>query len=360
MPYPILEIYPNRIKQNAMVLRENCLARGVTPVAVIKGFNGLPELIDVIWDAGYTTIASSRLPHLAAAKQADWPGETMALRIPMRSELSQLVSAADISLNSDRGTLALLDEEAARQNKIHQVVLMRDLGDLREGVFDSQQLYDLAAFVEGCQSLHLLGIGTNLTCYGSVIPDENNLSVLAADATAIEQMLGRKLEVVSGGSTSSVPLLMSNKMPKGINQLRLGECLAVPCDLIDYWNCPLPGLRNDGILLKAEIIELERKPSMPQGTIGRNAFGTECQYHDRGIHCRAVLGLGVLDIGDESKLIPCDEGVKILGASSDHIIADVEDCPLPLAVGDCLTFELHYQAMLFACTGNSVEKRIIY
>ncbi len=359
MSYPLLEIYPQRIMENARILRQECLKRGIEPVAVIKGFAARPEIVAAFVKVGYTTLASARLPQLAAAKEAYPQLRTMALRISMPSEVKQMVQFADISLESERYTLDLLDQESLLQNKTHDVILMRDLGDLREGIFDAESFYALAEYVEQCQGLHLLGIGVNLTCYGSIIPDERNLGQLAADAREIERRLGRRLQVVSGGSTSSLPLLLQDKMPAGITQLRLGEALVVPCDLIEYWGCPLPGLRNDGLILRAEIVELNCKPTMPQGRLSVNAFGCEGQYVDRGIRRRALLAIGVLDVGDESKLIPREPGVHILGASSDHLIVDIEDCPLDLQLGGTLSFELHYKAMLFSCSSPMIAKTVL-
>ena len=225
MGYPRILIYPKRIQNNALVLRNACLSAGVTPVAVIKGFNGHPAIVQALIDAGYTCMCGSRLPHLQTIKQKHPHLTTMMLRIPMLSELPKLLQVADISLNSEPAVLRALNDEAAKQGKIHQVILMRDLGDLREGQIDRGAFYSLADLAEQLPKLYLLGIGTNLTCYGSIIPSNENLSELVEDARIIENRIGRKLDIISGGSTSSLPLVFNGKLPAGINQLRLGEAL---------------------------------------------------------------------------------------------------------------------------------------
>ena len=358
MGYPRILIYPKRIQNNAIVLRNACLSAGVTPVAVIKGFNGHPAIIQALIHAGYTCMCSSRLPHLQTIKQNHPNLTTMMLRIPMLSELPKLMQVADISLNSEPVVLKALNHEAEKQGKIHQVILMRDLGDLREGQIDRNAFYSLADLAESLPALYLLGIGTNLTCYGSIVPSQENLSELVEDAKIIEKRIGRKLEIISGGSTSSLPLVTRGVLPKGINQLRLGEALTVPYDLIDYWQCPLSGLSNTGLLLEAEIIEIGEKPTMPLGIQARNAFGTETCYVDHGWRKRAILAVGVSDIGDETKLIPTDPDIQILGASSDHLIIDIHDSAHLYRLGETVTFQLRYKTMLFSMEATGIEKEV--
>lgn len=358
--YPLLEIDREIIHRNAGILLDECRKRGVEPFAVLKGFNALPGIVDAIVKAGYRTLASSRLPHLAAVKEAKLPVDTLGLRIPMLSEVCEVVRVCDISLNSEPETLRALDAAASGAGVIHKVILMRDLGDLREGIFESERFVKTACYVEReLKNLCLYGVGTNLTCYGSVIPTVKNLSELAANAADIERLIGRKLAVVSGGNTTSIPLVIREAMPKGINNLRIGEAIVVPCDLIGQWRCPVEGLSNRGLVLKAEIIEIGMKPTHPIGELGTNCFGSYSHYEDRGIRRRALLALGAFDIGDPEKLIPDDAGVKILGASSDHMIIDIEESANDYRLGDIVSFTLHYQAMLFATENPLIEKQYV-
>lgn len=358
--FPRLEIYPRRIRQNAAILRGLCLRHGIEPVAVIKGFQALPAITQAIMDAGYTCLASSYLPHLKAARQLNPQIKTMMLRLPMLSEIGELVETADISLNSEYETLCRIDAAARARGKQHQAILMRDLGDLREGVIDGEQFVALACRVEQeLPQVHLLGVGVNLSCYGGVMPTAENLGQLAAEAREIESRISRPLEIISGGSTSSLPLLAHGGMPPGVNQLRLGEALVVPCDLIDYWRCPLPGLSNEGLIFRAEIIEAGAKPSRPIGRMARDAFGNQRQFEDQGQRKRLLLAAGVFQAGDEQKLIPCDAGAKILGASSDHMIVDITDSCLDYRLGDSMAFQLHYKAMLFLTANPLVHIAVI-
>lgn len=356
----MLEIDLQIINKNAKILLDLCRKNNIEPFAIIKGFNGIDAISEVLVAAGYKTIGSSRIPHLKRIKDANFPVETLALRIPMLSEIQSVVRYCDISLNSELETLELLNQEAGAQGKIHKVILMRDLGDLREGIIDREKFIQAAAFIESSLSnLHLYGVGTNLTCYGSVVPTTTNLSDLTENARAIEAVIGRTLEVISGGNTTSIPLALKGKMPKGINNLRIGEALIVPCDLMDLWQCPVPGLNNDSMVLNAEIIEIGKKPTHPIGTLGPNGFGTYCTYEDRGVRKRALLAMGIFDFGESEKLIPKDKGIRIMGASSDHMIVDIHDSKKDYRLGDVISFNLHYQAMMFVTNNDLISKRIL-
>ena len=358
--YPSLEIQKTIIRRNAEIILSFCRSAGIEPFGIIKGFNAETAVTEAFVEAGYRTLGSSRLPHLKFVKEMGWEVQTLALRIPMLSEAEEVIEYADISLNSERETLAALDCEAARRGKIHKVILMRDLGDLREGIFDRDKLTETAEYVEhSLHSLHLYGIGANLTCYGSIIPTERNLSELADTAEDVEKRIGRKLEIISGGNTTSLPLIYEGKMPKAINNLRIGEANVLPCDLMDHWKTPIAGLSNDGFVLKAEIIEIGEKPTYPIGEIGTNCFGSYSTYQDRGVRKRAILALGAFDIGDPDKLIPVDTGITVLGASSDHLIIDIQDSVNSYRLGDIVSFTLHYQAMLFATASSLINKYVI-
>ena len=55
-------------------------------------------------------------------------------------------------------------------------------------------------------------------------------------------------------------------------------------------------------------------------------------------------------------LVPLDEGVKIITASSDHLLVDLEDAAIDYKLGDILRFRPDYTAMLSASTSPYVTK----
>ncbi|MGE5678641.1 MAG: alanine racemase [Pseudomonadota bacterium] len=357
--YPVYEISASRLKSNACRIYEMCKANGIEPVGVVKGFSAIPAAAELFLEAGFKTLGDSRMKEIIRLKEANIDASMMLIRIPMQSEIRELVKYADSSLNSEMETIRLIDKEAKLQGKMHGVIIMVDLGDLREGYFDGAETIRTACEVEQLENVELLGIGTNLGCYGSIKPSEKNLGELCQLAEVIEREIGRKLEIVSGGASTSLSLVVNGRMPKGINHLRIGEAIITAKDLPYLWDIEMPGIYRDPMVLKAQVIEVKKKPSYPVGEIFVDAFGNRPVYTDRGMRKRALLAVGNKDVGDYTKLVPRHEGITVIGSSSDHLILDIEDYKGDLRVGDVLEFDTFYAAMLFLCSSDCVRKEIV-
>ena len=166
---PSLIIDHEKIRSNMKTIVGWCTDAGIDVAGVIKGTGGLASVAIDYEACGAKWIASSRLEQLARAEAAGVKLPMMMIRVPMLSELEEMVTICDYSLQSEFTTLKAADEAAIRNGKIHNVILMADLGDLREGFFDPEELVDVAKYTEETLTgLHLAGIGTNLGCYGSV------------------------------------------------------------------------------------------------------------------------------------------------------------------------------------------------
>ncbi len=346
--YPRVVIDLSALRSNASYLIDRCLAQGVAVAGVIKGFNGLIPPARVLADVGASQLASSRTEQLAAVKAAGIRTPTLLLRVPMRSELAEVVRTSDYSLQSEIAVLDALDLECARQGRTHRVIVMADLGDLREGFFDREEMLRVCVHVEReLKHVELAGVGTNLGCYGSITPTPEKLMELVDIAERVEAAIGRRLSIISGGASSSYPLVHHKTMPARVNHLRIGEGICLASLLLDGWGLPDLPLSRDAFLLEAEVVECKDKPTYPVGEIAFDAFGNRPTYTDRGIRRRALLGVGKVDVGDVDWLYPRTAGMQILGGSSDHTIADVADCDPCPAVGDTVTFRLGYGAMVF-------------
>ncbi|MBW9212017.1 MULTISPECIES: alanine racemase [Terrabacteria group] len=359
MGYPKLVIDRRKLFQNAKNVLRIATEKNIRIMGVVKAVNGNEEIIDVLIKAGYTLLSSSRLPQLKTIKEKDARIETCALRIPMLSELREVVQWADISLNSSLEVLRALNQEATSQKKVHKVILMTDLGDLREGFFKEEDLLEAAKMVEEeCNSLYLLGIGVNLGCYGSIIPTREKMEELCERAEKINQLIHRKLEVVSGGATTSFPLVAKGLMPEGITQLRIGDGLFVS-DLDECFGYKMFESEQEAFVLKAEIIEVREKPSHPIGEIGVDAFGNKKVYIDKGNHIRALIAVGRQDLGDCHHLQPLDSHLEVIGGSSDHTILDITNCEKKYQVGDVVKFHIMYENLLMLCQSTYVEKEFV-
>lgn len=355
--FPLLEINLRKIYENTVKVKELCQKSGVSIAGVVKLMHSMPQIANAMSEGGCDYIATSRINQIIRMKEAGIKKPLMLIRIPMVSEIPQIVEFADISLNSEKNTLYKINQEAMRQNKIHKVILMMDLGDLREGIFDENELVELAVLVEKeMKNLKLYGIGTNLGCYGAIVPTEVNLGKLCDVAEKIENEIGRTLDVISGGATSSLTMLVDGKMPKRVNNLRIGEGILVARDLYEIWKYNIANLHMDTFVLKAQVVEVKDKPSHPIGNIFIDAFGNTPTYEDKGMRRRALLGIGKQDLVNTDTLIPLDKKINVMGGSSDHLIIDIEDCNKEYKVGDVVEFHLYYQHLLYLSHEEDVNK----
>lgn len=354
--YPNLTCDLARLRANAAQVTARCQAAGIQVAGVIKGVNARLPMVTAFLEGGCRQLGTSRLEQVEDCRAAGIDAPFLLLRIPQLCELDDVVRLCQMSLESDVTTLDALEEVCIRQGREHSVLLMADLGDLREGFWGAEELVRAAVHVEQeLPHLHLAGIGTNLGCYGAIRPTRAKMEELVELAQQVEAAIGRRLELISGGATTSYPLVVDGQMPERINHLRIGENILLGYDLRHEWGrTDLEYLDGQVFTLRAQVVEVRRKPSYPQGEIFMDAFGNCPEYEDRGVRRRALVALGKLDAGELSHLHPRLPGVTVLGGSSDHTILDVEDCPRPIRVGDVLEFDLSYSALLYLTAARSV------
>ena len=352
---PRLEIYPKRIEENAREVIGMVHAHGAQVACVSKVLRAHPAILQAFINAGADMIGDSRLQNLAYVKEHQPDIPTLLLRLPALGQAADTVRYADYSLNSSLETLKQLSGSATQAGKVHKAILMVDVGDLREGIWPDRvvPLVEQAAQLTG---IELVGLGANLACYGGVIPSLENMQTLISARDACRKVTGLPLDLLSGGNSSSLPLLASGKMPKEINHFRIGEAIILGRNVLD--RSPWHGTRQDTVRVVAEVIELEVKPSIPIGETGQDAFGNEPEFVDRGLRKRALLNLGRQDVVIEG-LEPIDSGILVLGGSSDHLVLDVSDAETPLHLGDEVAFYPGYGATLAAATSDYVEKTVI-
>lgn len=355
---PAVEVNLAAMENNARVLCDVCRQYGISVAGVIKFSDGDPRIAEAYAKGGCAQVAVSRAIHLKGLKDA-LPGvETFLTRAPAKDDLEETALYADISVHSEEFVLRGLNEAAGRCGTKPGVLLMYDVGDLREGVDNVEELCRLAVLVEKeLTNLRLRGIGTNLVCLNGVLPDWDNMSELVAGARAVEEAIGRKLDIVSGGSSSNLLLLYKgiNEMPPGINHLRIGGSIANPMNIRLNRGVTFEGMREDTVSVTAEIVELQEKDSVPKKA-GKNWAGVQvAAAEDKGRRLRAILAVGSQDIGDAFHMIPMDPDITVIGCSSDHTVIDITDSKREWHVGDAVSFRLRYMAMLRAFCGRHLS-----
>ena len=352
--YPTIEINLNNIIENIKITKNICIKNDIKFSLVTKLLSDDKKIVEKLVQNGIDCICESRIQNIVSYKNINV--EKWLIRSPMMYEIEDVIKYSDVSFNSEIKIIKALNNEAKKQKKNHKIILMLELGDLREGILKC----DIMNYVSECIKLSniiLYGIGTNLSCYGEILPNKENMNELSNIANEIEKKFKINLEIVSGGNSSSYYMMKNGCLPKKINNLRLGESIFLgnlPC-----YEKKISELKHDNFILKAQIIELKEKPSVPWGESGlSNSFGESVSFIDRGIRKRAIIALGKQDVNING-IYPIDEKIIILGGSSDHIILDVTDSNQKYDVGDIIEFNLNYSSVLTLMTSKYVNRKVI-
>ncbi|HLR33022.1 MAG TPA: alanine/ornithine racemase family PLP-dependent enzyme [Fodinibius sp.] len=352
-----LKLYREKLSENYDFLdrlfKENDIKWGITT----KLLCGHEAYLKEVADLGIGEMHDSRISNLRKIKEIDPDTMTTYIKPPPKDIIESVVKYADASLNTELSTLHALSEEAQKQDKIHKVIIMIEMGDLREGVI-RENLIDFYEKVFQLSHIEVLGIGTNLNCMHGVMPDEDKLIQLSLYKQIIELRFNKTIPLVSGGTTVTIPLLLRNQLPSGINHFRVGEALFFGKDL--FADGTIDGMHNDVLELYTQVIEIAEKPKVPSGELGRDPQGNVAsidkeEYGETSY--RAILDIGYLDINPEH-LINVEEDVKIVDASSDMLILDVGDNQAGYEVGDFIRFRLKYMGALGIMNSDYIDKMV--
>jgi predicted amino acid racemase len=346
-----LEIDLDKIQHNARVLVDRLGADGISVTGVTKATLGSPEIAGALLRAGVRALGDSRIENIEAMRRARVPASMTLIRSPMLSQVDRVVAHADVSFNTELDVISQLSCAAQKTGKTHGIVLMVELGDLREGILPGDLEHTVRQVLR-FPNITLAGIGTNLACQSGVAPDAKNMAELSALGDSIDATFGVKLGIISGGNSANLSWALSGADTGRVNDLRLGESLLLGREPLHRQ--ALDGLHTDAFTLVAEVIESKVKPSQPWGEIAQTAFGVMPPTLDRGDITHTILAIGRQDTDPDGLLPP--SGIEILGASSDHLITDSGKDRLP--IGAEVRFQLNYSALLRAMTSPFVDKVI--
>jgi predicted amino acid racemase len=354
MAYITLNRYKLRDNYNQLqqLFAQHCIEWSV----VAKVFCGNKKYLNELVGLGIKQICDSRISNLESIKKMAPSIETIFIKPPAKRNVARIVTFADISFNTEYETIRLLSQEAVKQNKLHKIVIMLELGELREGVMREQ----FVAFYESVfklPNIQVIGIGTNLTCMYGVLPNHDKLIQLCLYKQLIEAKFNRIIPYISGGASVTIPLIHQKLLPSGINHFRVGETLYLGTDV--YHNKPFEHMHNDVFKLYAEIIELNEKPAIPMGEMGLNLIGQSITFEDDAqgsTSTRAIVDIGLLDVED-GHIKPVDDHISIVGASSDMIVLDLGNNEQGLKVGSLIEFKMDYMGLLRIMNSRYVDKR---
>jgi len=348
-----LNVDLHKLHHNAQTLVQRLGDRGFTVTGVTKAILGSPEIATVLLRAGVHGLADSRIENIETLRHAHISASMTLIRSPMLSQVERIVRHADVSFNTEFDVISQLSSAAQKARRTHGIVLMIELGDLREGIMPGD-LESMVRRLLRLPNIELKGIGTNLACLSGVSPDARNMAELSRIADSIDATFGTTLGIVSGGNSGNMQWALSDADTMRVNNLRLGEALLLGREALQ--RLPIDGLYTDAFTLTAEVIEAKIKPTLPWGDIAENAFGEIHCPRDRGHISQLILAIGRQDVDPDGLTPP--PGIEILGASSDHLVLDAGR--QHITVGDEVTFQINYSALLRAMTSPFVTMELNY
>lgn len=352
-----VKLYRSELKHNYNFLndlfKKNDIKWGITT----KLFCGNSDFLNEVINLGIGEVHDSRISNLRVIKKIDPDTVTIYIKPPPKDAVPDVVKYADISLNTELSTLHELSDEATRQDTTHKVIIMIEMGDLREGVM-REDLIEFYEKVFRLPGIEVVGLGTNLNCLHGVMPDGDKLIQLALYKQIIELRFQKSIPLVSGGTTVTIPLLLRNQLPTGVNHFRVGEALFFGKNL--FTDGVIEGMSDQVLELYTQIIEISEKPKVPMGELGVNPQGktTQVAEDDYGKTAyRAIIDIGVLDIQPDY-LMPVDDNITITDASSDMLVLDVGTNPRDYKVGDMIRFKLKYMGALGLMSSDYIDKKV--
>lgn len=357
MAYITLET--KKLANNFYHLNDYFKSHNIDWSIVTKILCGNKKYLTELLNLGIKQYSDSRISNLKMIKNLDPNAQTIYIKPPAKGVIEEVITYADISMNTDLHTIQMLSEEAVKQNKVHKIIIMIDLGELREGVM-REDFIDFYAKVFEMKNIEVVGLGTNLACLYGILPNNDKLIQLCLYKQLIELKFNVKIPFISGGSSVTIPLIKQGTLPKDINHFRIGETLFMGTDA--YNHVPFKNMENDIFKLYAEIIELYEKPLIPSGEMGSNLEGDVVTFDNNNIgktSIRAIIDIGLLDI-DMKHLEATNENVKLAGATSDMVVLDLGENLESFKVGDQMEFTLDYMGIVRIMNSKYIEKRVVH
>lgn len=353
-----IKLYRKKLEENYQFLDSIFKSRNIKWGVVSKLLCGNKIYLKEIMALGVSEIHDSRVSNLKKIKSLDPDIQTVYIKPPAKRSIESIVRYADVSFNTEIYTIQLLSNEAAKQNKTHKIIIMIEMGDLREGVM-GEELIEFYGAILKMPNIEILGIGTNLNCLSGVMPTQDKLIQLSLYKQLIETKFNIEIPLVSGGTSVAIPLILKNARPMAVNHFRIGEALFFGKDL--FTGETIEGMHNDVFKLYTEIIEITEKPDIPTGELGESGVGNTYVMDENedlgGTSLRAILDIGLLDM--QPQYIQAeDDDITIIDASSDMLVIDISNSKKNYKIGDLVSFKIRYMGALYLLSSDYIEKTI--
>lgn len=199
--YPCIHINLDKIAENVRAMKDLTEKHHIEITGVTKVFGGEERIAQTLVNQGIKRLGDSRIENIR--NYENLPCEKWLIRMPSISEAREVVQFCDVSVNSELETLKALNQQAIQLKKKHKVILMVDLGDLREGYFKEEHLAEAINYAKQAKGLDLYGLGTNLTCFSFVQSDEEKMNRLLGLAKKYDASV-----CISGGNSATIHLML--------------------------------------------------------------------------------------------------------------------------------------------------------
>lgn len=354
----VLKLYHDKLQHNYNHLDRVFKQHDIDWGIVTKLLCGNELFLKEVLALGVQEIHDSRVTNLKVIKKVAPQVQTVYIKPAPKQSIPDIIQYADASFQTEYEIIKLLSDEAVRQNKLHKIIIMIEMGDLREGVM-GEELVNFYEKVFELPGISVIGLGANFNCLHGVMPTRDKLIQLSLYKQIIEAKFNRNIPWVSGGTSVTIPLLFNHQMPQGINHFRIGEALFFGLNL--FTGETFEGMYDDVFELFTEIIELTEKPMIPSGMLAENPSGESFEIDEslygKTSH-RAILDVGLLDINPKF-LIPKDESISVIGASSDMLVVELGENRANYKVGDVLRFGLKYMGALSVLNSRYIAKKVV-
>lgn len=360
-----LIINKTKIQKNIKYLSDYFDSHNIDWSLITKVFSGDKEFLKNVLTEDLlekiNSVGDSRLTSLKNLKEVNPNMRTIYIKPPAKMYVDDVVKYADISLNSSFTTIKALNEAAKKVNKNHQIIIMVELGELREGV-KRTELMHFYENVFKLSNIEVIGIGSNLGCMYGIEPSYDKLLQLCLYQELISEKFNRNLKYVSGGTSITLPLIENKTIPKDINHFRVGEAVFFGVSPLD--NKQFKELSTDTFSFTANIIELEEKGIVPEGIICDASIGHSVGFNEKDkseTSIKAILDFGLLDV-DKDNIKPIDNDLKFVGITSDMFVIDIgknktSSGEKKYSVGDKICFKPNYMAVARLLNSKFIAKK---
>ncbi|WP_084355106.1 alanine/ornithine racemase family PLP-dependent enzyme [Primorskyibacter flagellatus] len=353
MSCPRIEVDLSKIRCNTRTIVERLRSRGIRATAVTKAVCGHPAIARAMLDSGAAGLAEARLSNVQRLRKAGVTCSITLIRTPMLSQVEDVVQVCDASYNTKIAVITALAAAAIKQNKVHDIILMVEMGDLREGIMP-QDLGDIAQQVVDMPGVALKGIGANFACLSGIAPTAAKMQALSVLANDVEGQCGPVLRTVSAGNSASLPWAFGGLPTGRINDLRLGEAILLGIDPVSGHQ--IGGMYGDAFTLVAEVIEINTKPLSPPINFSNPALAGLRLVPKFESGTRTILAIGHQDTDISGLSWP--PGITFIGATSDHLIVGTK--PETLRVGSEMRFQMNYSALMRAMAAPDIQTNLLH